>query len=109
SAHRLQFTAHEKQIEVILDLEPLFSLEGDPQLIGEVITNLIENAIKYSPEGSKVIVRTIEEENSVRVSVADEGPGIPADELAKVGSKFFRGSNVLQKTKGSGLGLYLAK
>jgi signal transduction histidine kinase len=74
-----------------------------------VITNLVENAIKYSPPERKVIVRTTEEENKVRVSVLDEGPGIPAEELPRVTGKFYRGKLASEKTKGSGLGLYLSK
>jgi signal transduction histidine kinase len=106
---RLKFLADEKEITLIQDLEPLFSMEGDQQLIGEVVTNLIENAIKYSPPHKKVIVRTSEEENRVRVSVIDEGDGIPSDELPRITGKFYRGKGVANSTKGSGLGLYLSK
>lgn len=106
---RLKFLADEKNIELVLDLEPLFSMEGDQQLIQEVITNLIENAIKYSGSEKTVIVRTTEHEGYVRVSVIDQGMGIPADELPRVTSKFYRGRAVTDKTKGTGLGLYLAK
>jgi two-component system, OmpR family, phosphate regulon sensor histidine kinase PhoR len=107
--NRLKFLADEKQIKIILDLEPLFSMEGDSQLIQEVITNLVENAIKYSPPNKTVIVRTREEENKVRVSVIDQGEGIPPEELPRVTGKFYRGKSAGQKTKGSGLGLYLSK
>lgn len=106
---RLQFIADEKQIEIALDLEPLFSMEGDAHLLLEVITNLLENAIKYSPSHKKVTVRTREENGRVHVYVADEGPGIPADELPRVTGKFYRGSNAESASRGSGLGLYLAK
>lgn len=106
---RLRFLADEKQILLIVDLEPLFSIEGDQKLIEEVITNLVENALKYSPPSRKVVVRTTEEESRVRVTVIDEGPGIPAEELPRVTGKFYRGKQAAEKTKGSGLGLYLSK
>jgi two-component system, OmpR family, phosphate regulon sensor histidine kinase PhoR len=109
AVERLQFLADEKNIQIVLDLEPLFSMEGDPQLLQEVITNLLENAIKYSPPDRKVVMRTAEHDDSVRVSVIDEGEGIPPDELPRVTGKFYRGKTVADKTKGSGLGLYLSK
>lgn len=109
AVQRLKFMADEKKISIVLDLEPLFSMEGDQQLIQEVITNLVENAIKYSPADRKVIVRTREEDKRVTVAVVDEGVGIAADELPRVTGKFYRGRAVGEKVKGSGLGLYLAK
>lgn len=109
SAHRLKFMADEKKIKIVLDLEPLFSMEGDQNLIQEVITNLVENAIKYSPAQRQIIVRTCEDDGRVRVEVIDEGEGIPPDELPRVTGKFYRGKRASQNTKGSGLGLYLSK
>lgn len=109
AVQRLKFLSDEKGISVILDLEPLFSMEGDQQLVQEVITNLLENAIKYSSHDRTVIVRTREEDSRVLVAVIDEGEGIPADEIPRVTGKFYRGRSVGGKTKGSGLGLYLAK
>jgi len=109
AVQRLKFLADEKNIPIVMDLEPLFSMEGDQHLIGEVITNLIENAIKYSPENRRIVVRTTEEEGKVRVSVIDEGEGIPPDEIPRVTGKFYRGKGVTVKQKGSGLGLYLSK
>ncbi len=106
---RLRFLADEKRITLVQDLEPLFSMDGDPVLIQEVITNLVENAIKYSQPSSKVIIRTREEADGVRVSVLDEGVGIPSDEIPRVTGKFYRGKGVTETTKGSGLGLYLSK
>ena len=101
--------ADEKDIKLIVDLEPLFSMEGDQNPIQEVITNLLENAIKYSPPRTRVIIRTREEENRVFVSVVDEGVGIPVDELPRVTGKFYRGKMATEKERGSGLGLYLSK
>jgi len=109
ASENLRYQAEEKQLQVVLDLEPLFSLEGDPHLILEVIHNLIENAIKYSPNKTSIIIRSEETNQSIQISVIDQGPGIPADELPRVTSKFYRAKNVAETTKGSGLGLYLSK
>lgn len=109
AVHRLKFLADEKHIKIVMDLEPLFSMEGDQHLIQEVITNLVENAIKYSPPNKQVVVRTCEDDGKVRVEVIDEGEGIPPDELPRVTGKFYRGKRASQNTKGSGLGLYLSK
>lgn len=105
----LRFFAEQQKVELVLDLEPLFSFEGDPQLIQEVITNLVENAIKYTRPESKVIIRTLEENERVWVRVKDQGPGISTEELPRVTSKFYRGKEAQAKTKGTGLGLYLSK
>ncbi|NBT59427.1 CHASE2 domain-containing protein, partial [bacterium] len=109
AVQRLKFLFDEKEISIIQNLEPLFSMEGDPQLLLEVITNLLENAVKYSPAKSKVIVQTRESDGKVSVHVFDEGPGIPQEELPRVTSKFYRGKSANENTRGTGLGLYLAK
>ena len=109
AACRLRYLADEKGISLVQDLEPLFSMEGDQQLLQEVVTNLVENAIKYSRQGTEVVIRTREEDGRVRVAVSDQGIGIPADEVPRVTGKFYRGREVVESTKGSGLGLYLSK
>lgn len=109
SVKRLNFLADQKQIGIVMDLEPLFSMEGDAKLLAEVIHNLLENAIKYSPDNTQIILRTKEENNRVWVAVVDEGVGIPPDEIPRVTGKFYRGKSAPENVKGSGLGLYLCK
>ncbi len=71
---------------------------------------LIENALKYSPEKKCVRVNLLcQGERTVVLEVKDDGPGIPDKEKGKVFNKFYRGDNIKEKTKGSGLGLYIAK
>lgn len=101
--------AREKDINISTSLEPMFSLEFDTTLIKEVVINLVENAIKYSPKGGKIEVVSMEEDDLVHVMVKDNGDGIPPDEIEKVWGKFTRGSDQDLKTKGTGLGLYLVK
>lgn len=101
--------ANEKSIRIRESLEPLFSVELDTTLIYEVLLNLLENAIKYTPTGGSVEVQSQEVENEVLVTVSDTGEGIPPEEQGRVWDKFYRGRKHDTTTKGSGLGLYLSK
>ncbi|MBY0371559.1 CHASE2 domain-containing protein [bacterium] len=106
---RLKHLAEDKRVRLVLDLEPLFPIEGDPQLVQEIVLNLAENGVKYSQPGNEVLIRTKEEPGRVRVTVEDQGAGIPEDELPRVTGKFYRARNAAKQTSGSGLGLFLAK
>jgi signal transduction histidine kinase len=107
---RHEFLAKVKHVEISTELEPLFSISIDPELIKQVLSNLLENAIKYCSEGSKVLIKTAESAGYVRVEFHDNGPGIIEDELPNIFMKFFRSRNAkVSPIKGSGLGLYLAK
>ncbi|MGZ3768062.1 MAG: ATP-binding protein [Bdellovibrio sp.] len=101
--------ASEKSIQIHTTLEPMFSLEFDMTLIKEVIINLIENAIKYTPLGGQIEVTSFESEDFVHVMIKDTGEGIRPEDMDKVWGKFTRGSDQDLKTKGTGLGLYLVK
>ena len=105
-----EFLAKLKKIHVQMELEPQFPIAIDSELIKQVFSNLVENAIKYSPEDTKITVASEEKQGFSWVRVQDHGPGIPADELGSIFMKFFRSKNVKSTPiKGSGLGLYLAK
>lgn len=101
--------AQEKGIAINTSLEPLFSLEFDTTLLKEVVLNLIENAIKYTPTQGTIEINSTETEDSVLVIIKDNGEGIRPEDLDKVWGKFTRGSDQDLRTKGSGLGLYLVK
>lgn len=103
------FLANTKNIQIETSLEPLFSLEFDTQLIKEVLINLIDNAIKYTPPHGKISISTWEIEEKIFVKISDNGSGIDAHDLQKIWHKFTRGSDQDLKTKGTGLGLYLVK
>jgi signal transduction histidine kinase len=78
--------------------------------IDQVLINLIENAVKYSPEGGVITITTQVVGSAVQVSVADQGIGIPRLELPQVFSAFFRASNASARNyNGLGLGLHLSK
>jgi signal transduction histidine kinase len=106
---KCEYLAKEKNIRVVTEFEPMFSVKIDEDLMRQVFTNLVENAIKYSPENSSILVTTEEVEGLVRVQVADQGIGIPQPELQHLFTKFYRARNARESdTKGSGLGLYLS-
>jgi signal transduction histidine kinase len=107
---RLRPLAQHKQVVLEEKLEPLFSVECDGELIRQVLTNLLDNAIKFSPAHSRVIVRSLEEEGFVRVDIEDFGPGIPTNQLPLMFRKFNRFLRPIhEQVKGTGLGLYLSK
>jgi signal transduction histidine kinase len=101
--------AQEKQIRIQSELEPMFSIEIDFTLMREVLINLLENAIKYTPNGGNIRISSHEVGSKVWIEVQDTGEGIPANEVANVWGKFVRGKDQDLKTKGTGLGLYLVK
>jgi signal transduction histidine kinase len=75
-----------------------------------VVANLVENAIKYSPPGSSVTVRTMSEtEGDLRVVVEDDGPGVPEEQRERIFQRFVRGPGHDATVPGSGLGLYIAR
>lgn len=91
------------------------NVEIDDDKIRMVIENLVDNAIKYTPEGGKVTIKISDErvnsaEGALEVIVTDSGIGIPSSEANKVFQKFFRASNAIKnEPDGSGLGLFIAR
>ncbi|WP_336814694.1 sensor histidine kinase [Bosea sp. MMO-172] len=83
------------------------SLHADPEMLGTVMINLIDNALKYAPEDPAIRIEAREEEGAVVIQVHDRGIGIPADEANRIGRRFFRASNAMASA-GTGLGLYAA-
>ena len=82
---------------------------ADPALLEQVLVNLLENAAKYAPEGSLIQVRGSVEGHEVRLSVADGGVGIPANDLPHVFDSFFRATRGDRVAPGTGLGLAIAR
>jgi len=101
--------AQDKRQTLEVRLEPMFSLEIDSVMLQEVILNLIENAIKYTPNDGIIEVQTHELEDRIVFSVKDNGPGIPEGDRARIFEKFFRGHAQQSSIKGTGLGLFLVK
>lgn len=89
--------------------DPLPVVQADPLRLGQVIGNLVSNAVKFTPAGGSVSIDTGEEEGSVWIRVRDTGPGIPADEQEKMFEPFVRGGQGKRFPQGLGLGLSIAR
>lgn len=83
------------------------SLHADPEMLGTVMINLIDNALKYAPDDPAIRIEARKEAGSVVIEVHDRGIGIPGAEASKIGRRFFRASNA-KASAGTGLGLYAA-
>jgi RNA polymerase sigma factor, sigma-70 family len=93
---------------VDLDVEDGLTAKADPLLIERVVENLLTNAAKYAPPGSRVRISAVSEGREAIVAVEDNGPGIPPDDLCHIGERFFRGGHSnTRSTRGTGLGLAL--
>lgn len=101
-AHRAA-GAHSLVLDVVGER---FPVRGDPSRLDQVVFNLIENALKFSPAGGEIRVVLDHHDGWHRLSVSDQGIGIPAGELPRVGERFFRASNAAPiATPGTGMGL----
>ncbi len=99
-----------ESVDLIIDI-PEEKVVGKVDLdrIKQVILNLVDNAVQYSGENGTVIVHVQKVDGMVEVDVEDTGPGISSDEQEKVFQKFYRSKAAKKKTRGSGLGLTIAK
>jgi len=101
-------SAVEKHIELEFDNdEKIPKIHGNSTALGILIRNLVDNAIRYSHESGRVLVRLLRHHNEVILEVSDNGPGIPPELQSRVFERFFR---VLgNKSPGSGLGLAIVQ
>ncbi|TKW63470.1 MAG: HAMP domain-containing histidine kinase [Paracoccus denitrificans] len=101
--------AEENDQTLVFDIEDQdATVQGDQQLLTQMIANLVENALRHSPSGTRIEVTLARAENNVLLQVSDDGPGIPAEEWDKVFRRFYR----LEKsrtTPGNGLGLSMVR
>lgn len=113
AVNRIYTKAEEKKIEISLGgvegLEEIM-IPHDRKWLCEALLNLLDNGIKYSPEGSSIEISLKKRNSFFRIEVKDQGIGISKEEYHKVFGRFYRGdSKVVQNTEGSGIGLYLAR
>lgn len=98
--------AYQFDIDLPDQLPPTF---GNPVQMRQMIDNLLDNAVKYTPEGGKTRIRAATEGSQLIIQVSDSGVGIPAADLPYIFDKFYRAGNVPHNIGGSGLGLAIVK
>ncbi len=100
AAHHRLTVAHEDELALV---------RADAKLMVQVLINLMDNAFKYTPPGSEITIHSCRQDNMIRVSVADNGPGISESDRTHIFEMFFRGSIAADSRRSLGLGLYLCK
>lgn len=106
AADRLRSLFREHELDV--EAEPGVVVMADRALMDRVVENLLSNAAKYTPPGSRVVLSVREEGGRAHVAVADDGPGIAPEDVPRLGQRFFRGGDPnTRTTRGTGLGLAL--
>ena len=97
-----------REIHVNIDCPHKISASYDKKWTSEALYNLLDNAVKYSPRGSEILLLAREYELYVDISVTDQGMGIPEEEIPRIFDRFYR-TEAVQQEEGVGLGLYLAR
>jgi len=97
------------QLAGVLPIEPLVTT-ADSKRIEQVLRNLLDNAIKYSPQGGTITLQAYQDEAQIVFSIKDEGIGIPAEERERIFERFHRVENeVTRRMRGAGLGLAVCR
>ena len=109
-AAEFETVTRDKGLQLTLELAPDTVVRADPQMVRQVVMNLLSNALKYTPAGGVVAVRLEHAGQTVRWSITDNGVGIPKLAQSRLFEKFFRADNALTlETEGTGLGLHLVR
>jgi len=110
-AEKLRPAADQGQVKLVNQIEAGFpTIEADPMRIEQVLTNLVDNAIKFTPIAGQVTIRAVDLGEKVQISVSDTGIGIPADELVRIFDRFYQvDSGSTRHYRGTGLGLTICK
>ena len=102
--------ADDKQLALTADTGGHIRLLGDQRLLKQIVLNILSNAVKFTPEGGRIVIHARASARRVRIAIADNGIGIPKEALAKLGRPFEQVESQLTKShQGSGLGLAIAK
>jgi signal transduction histidine kinase len=108
-AERLAVVAQGKSIELLVQVPPELFLIGDGDRLAQVITNLLSNALKYTPNGGRVGLRARAVGDGVELIVRDSGIGIPADDLPRIFERFYQVDKARGPRRGTGLGLAIVR
>jgi heavy metal sensor kinase len=110
TAGQMSLLAEDKEVRIACHADPGVAVEGDPARLKQVIVNLLDNAIKYTPRGGRVSLRVAREAGSALLEVSDDGIGIPAEALAHVFKRFYRVDGSRSRDQGgAGLGLSIVE
>ena len=97
-------------IEISLDVDEAPVIDGDPHRLGQVMSNLVSNAIKFTPRGGKIAIRAIRDGDRALVAVTDTGIGIPSEDRERLFERMFRAREAERRQiQGTGLGLTIVK
>ena len=96
-------------VRVLLQIDDVIETTGDPEYLKRAFVNIIDNAVKYSPDNDEIAVVLAREDDTAVVTVADHGPGIEPAEIENVFKRFYRSPRARQQQDGSGLGLAIAR
>jgi two-component system, OmpR family, phosphate regulon sensor histidine kinase PhoR len=103
-------TIEDKNQRVTMDVIPeARHVDGDPAKLHDIIRNLVENAVNYSPEGAEIRLGAAQHNGTYTITVADSGPGIPSEDLTRVFERFYRVDKSRSRPGGTGLGLAIVK
>jgi heavy metal sensor kinase len=106
---QIQPLAYLKKIQLSEQIEPDIAIQGNPDYLTNLFLNLLDNAVKYTPDRGKVTVRSTITEKQIFISVINTGQGIPAEDLPHLFERFYRVENARSRTTGGdGLGLAIA-
>lgn len=106
SVRDFEAAARAKRQRIALDTQPCI-VRGDVDAIGILVGNLMDNAVRYTPEGGRIEVRCVPHGDGALLSVADDGPGVPAAEWPRIFDRFYRSRAAGHGPRGSGIGLAL--
>ncbi len=101
--------AHAKSIDLELQVPANLAINANPQLLQILVRNLVDNAIKYSPNGSRVLLQARQVEQQILISVDDSGNGVADDDYQRLTQRFYRCIETAASVEGSGLGLSIAQ
>ena len=111
TAERLRLFAERQGLRIDLELpDRVAPVRGDEDRLGQVLVNLLHNAVKFSPDGGQILVGVREDEGNVRVWVSDPGIGVPRADLARIFERFYKVDRARVRGRGgTGLGLSIAR
>jgi len=108
---RFRSAADERNVEIVLyENQVCPEIQADPDRLAQIFTNLIGNALRYTPAGGQILLAAESDENEIRISVSDNGPGIPPEVLPNIFERLYRVDKARSRAEGgSGLGLAIAR